>query len=87
MFYPYPGTALYRTCLERGWLPADFDELPANHRRSVLCLPDLTPGQIEHYYDRFMRLRERDQLRRLGGAAAEHAASVGAAVAADAARG
>ena len=87
VFYPYPGTALYRLCRERGYLPEDFDELPANHRRSVLRLPDLTPGQIEHYYERFTRLRERDQLARLGEHAAVHAGAVHADVEASAARG
>ena len=24
VFYPYPGTALFRECLEKGYLPADY---------------------------------------------------------------
>ena len=44
IFYPYPGTALFQLCRDRGYLPEDYHELPANHRRSILRLPDLTPG-------------------------------------------
>ncbi len=65
VFYPYPGTALFQQCLDRGYLPPDYHEMPANHRRSVLRLPDLSPQQIEQYYQRFTAKRERDQLRRL----------------------
>ncbi len=87
VFYPYAGTALHALCRERGYLPEDFDELPANHRHSVLRLPDLTPEDIEHYYERFARLRERDQLRRMGDAAARHGAGIRAGVDASAAQG
>lgn len=87
VFYPYPGTALYWLCRERGYLPDGFDELPANHRRSVLRLPDLTPEQIEHYYERFTRLREHDQLAHLGQDAAHHGDTVRAEVESSAARG
>ena len=87
VFYPYPGTALHRTCKERGYLPEDFDELPANHRRSVLRLPDLSADDIEHYYNRFAELRERDQMRRMGVAGAVHGGQVRTDVQGDAARG
>ncbi|MEL7449263.1 MAG: radical SAM protein [Pseudomonadota bacterium] len=66
VFYPYPGTALYHLCNERGYLPPDFDERPANHRRSVLNLPDLSPDEVEHFYGEFTARRERDHLKRIG---------------------
>ena len=64
VFYPYPGTALFRLCLEKGYLPGDFLERDANHRESILQLPDLTPEDIAEYYDRFTALRERQSLER-----------------------
>ncbi len=66
VFYPYPGTSLFHLCRERGYLPEDYYEQPANHRQTILTLPDLSPEDIEHYYERFTRVRERDQLARLG---------------------
>jgi radical SAM superfamily enzyme YgiQ (UPF0313 family) len=66
VFYPYPGTALFRSCLEKGYLPGDYLEREANHRESILNLPDLTPDDIGDYYDRFTRLRERQSLERAG---------------------
>ena len=59
VFYPYPGTPLFATCREKGYLPDDYLELPANHRRSILSLPTLRPEDVEEYYDRFTALRER----------------------------
>jgi radical SAM superfamily enzyme YgiQ (UPF0313 family) len=59
VFYPYPGTALYRECLERGYLPAGHAEMPANHRESILDLPGLTKDDVAEYYDRFTELRRR----------------------------
>ncbi len=58
VFYPYPGTALYRVCVERGLLPAGHEHLPANHRASTLTLKHLTCDDIAEYYDRFTALRE-----------------------------
>ncbi len=66
VFYPYPGTQLFRVCMERGYLPADYLERPANHRESILDLPDLTRDDIGEYYDRFTALRRRLHERRLG---------------------
>jgi radical SAM superfamily enzyme YgiQ (UPF0313 family) len=66
VFYPYPGTALFRTCLEKGFLPENYLDLPANHRASILRLPDLTPDDIARYYDRFTEVRHRDYLARYG---------------------
>ncbi len=62
VFYPYPGTSLFKLCQERGYLPDKPYEFPAHHHGSVLNLPDLTAEQIEYYYDRFTQLRIRDRL-------------------------
>jgi radical SAM superfamily enzyme YgiQ (UPF0313 family) len=59
VFYPYPGTALFRVCQERGYLPPDYLTRPANHRESILTLPDLTADDIAEYFERFTALRRR----------------------------
>lgn len=46
-------------CRERGYLPADYRELPASHQRSILGLTGLTRDEIAEAYDRFTALRER----------------------------
>jgi radical SAM superfamily enzyme YgiQ (UPF0313 family) len=66
VFYPYPGTSLFRLCLEKGYLPENYLDLPANHRASILRLPDLTQEDIARSYDRFTEARERGYLRRHG---------------------
>ena len=67
VFYPYPGTPLFHTCKEQGLLPDDWMTRPANHRQTILNLPDLTPDDIAHYYDKFTEARERHYLKRYGG--------------------
>lgn len=62
VFYPYPGTSLFKLCIEKGYLPENLYEFPAHHHASVLDLPDLTGEEIEHYYERFTDLRIRDRL-------------------------
>jgi radical SAM superfamily enzyme YgiQ (UPF0313 family) len=64
VFYPYPGTHLFKLCQERGYLPENYLTLPANHRESILRLPDLSREDIASFYDRFTAVRERDHLRR-----------------------
>jgi len=64
VFYPYPGTPLYHTCLAQGLLPDDFGERIANHRESVLKLEHITQADISEYYDRFTELRARTQIKR-----------------------
>lgn len=59
VFYPYPGTHLFRVCLEEGYLPADYLDRPANNRESILDLPSITKDDIAEYYDRFTDLRRR----------------------------
>ncbi|MEZ6127871.1 MAG: radical SAM protein [Planctomycetaceae bacterium] len=64
VFYPYPGTRLFHVCRDAGYLPDNFLELPANHRESILNLPNLTRADIAEYYDRFTVLREKSHLNR-----------------------
>lgn len=64
VFYPYPGTPLYQTCLDEGLLPDDFDTRIANHRESVLRLKHLTQADIDAAYEQFTQLRERTYLKR-----------------------
>jgi radical SAM superfamily enzyme YgiQ (UPF0313 family) len=59
VFYPYPGTQLFQICRERGLLPENYLEHPANHRASILDLPDLTPEDIAEVYEGFTALRRR----------------------------
>lgn len=70
VFYPYPGTHLFQVCRDRGYLPGNYLDLPANHRESILTLPDLTRDDIADLYEAFTRLRERLYLDRYG--AADH---------------
>jgi anaerobic magnesium-protoporphyrin IX monomethyl ester cyclase len=76
VFYPYPGTRLFSDCLERGYLPADYLQRPANHRESILNLPDLSRDDIAEFYDRFTALRQRLHVARYGQALPQAVASV-----------
>jgi anaerobic magnesium-protoporphyrin IX monomethyl ester cyclase len=73
VFYPYPGTHLFQVCKQKGYLPEDYLERPANHRESILRLPDLTPDDIGRFYDRFTALRTRLLARRSPGTLASRA--------------
>lgn len=66
VFYPFPGTTLYRVCVENGFLPKDYLERPCVHRESILDLPDLTKDDIRAAYDRFTEVRVQKQIERLG---------------------
>ncbi len=66
VFYPYPGTHLFNVCVENGYLPSNYLDLPANHRESILRLPDLSHQDIADYYDRFTALRQRLHMARYG---------------------
>ena len=57
VFYPYPGTDLFQTCRENGWLPEDYLTRPANHRQSILNLPNVTQEQIAEIYDDWTAIR------------------------------
>jgi anaerobic magnesium-protoporphyrin IX monomethyl ester cyclase len=71
VFYPYPGTPLFKTCLDLGVLPEGYEGLPANHRQSILNLPDLTQDDIAEFYDRFTAIRQASYLARYGSALSE----------------
>jgi radical SAM superfamily enzyme YgiQ (UPF0313 family) len=64
VFYPYPGTAMFQTCSEKGYLPDDFWEREANHRETILDLPGLSQEDVSEFYDRFTRIREEEYLAR-----------------------
>ena len=78
VFYPYPGTHLFRVCRDKGYLPEDYLERPANHRVSILDLPDLTKADIAEYYDRFTELRRRLYERRALGNEVDHVGALAA---------
>ena len=71
IFYPYPGTSLFKLCEKRGYLPDNPFEFPAHHHGTLLSLPDLSAEDIEYYYDRFTDLRIRDKLAGLSSDAGE----------------
>jgi radical SAM superfamily enzyme YgiQ (UPF0313 family) len=66
VFYPYPGTPLFQTVRDAGLLPDDWQERDANHRESILNLPDLSGPDIAELYDRFTALRQRSYLSKYG---------------------
>ncbi|MEC7986318.1 MAG: radical SAM protein [Myxococcota bacterium] len=66
VFYPYPGTPMFKYCLDRGLLPADFEDREANHRETILLHDQLHPDEIEEYYGRFTQLREEAYLQKYG---------------------
>jgi anaerobic magnesium-protoporphyrin IX monomethyl ester cyclase len=74
VFYPYPGTALFRTCLEKGYLPEDYLEQPAVHRRSILRLPGVSPEEIDAVYARWTAIRAAGMVSRMPNASAEQTA-------------
>jgi len=73
VFYPYPGTQLFHLCREKGFLPENWLELPANNRQSILDLPDLTKEDIEYYYNKFTEVRNQAYLNRYGSGLSDEA--------------
>ncbi len=65
VFYPYPGTRLFHLCKERGYLPDNYYDLPANHRTTILTLPNLSAEDIEAYYRGFTEVMIRHRLKKL----------------------
>jgi radical SAM superfamily enzyme YgiQ (UPF0313 family) len=65
VFYPYPGTELFQTCQANGYLPDDYLTRPANHRQSILNLPDVTQADIAAVYEQWTRIRVDEALRRV----------------------
>jgi radical SAM superfamily enzyme YgiQ (UPF0313 family) len=65
VFYPYPGTELFRVCEANGYLPENYLDLPANHRQSILNLPNATKADIAEAYEEWTQLRVAAALRRV----------------------
>ena len=57
VFYPYPGTSLFQLCRSNRWLPEDYLTLPANHRESILNLPNVTRSEIKQVYEAWTAIR------------------------------
>lgn len=69
VFYPFPGTQLFQVCRQRGWLPENWQELPARHDASILDLPGLTKDDIAAAYADWTAIRERAGRNRIAAAA------------------
>jgi anaerobic magnesium-protoporphyrin IX monomethyl ester cyclase len=67
VFYPYPGTDLFHTCRQQGYLPDDYLTRPANHRQSILNLPGVTQADISEVYDQWARIRANAAVKRAPG--------------------
>ena len=65
VFYPYPGTELFQLCAANGYLPADYLTRPANHRQSILNLPDVTQADIAEVYEQWTKIRVASALHRV----------------------
>ena len=76
VFYPYPGTALFHLCRERGYLPDNYLELPAVHRRSILNLPGVSAQDIDAMYERWTAQRAAGMHTRTPATTAEAAAQL-----------
>lgn len=50
VFFPYPGTRLFRVCQEQGMLANFHLDVPAERRRAVLDMPQFTRRQIDNSY-------------------------------------
>lgn len=64
VFYPFPGTALFQTCKQRGYLPEDWWRMPARHDQSILTLPDITQDDISEKFAQWTKIREKTQAAR-----------------------
>lgn len=69
VFYPFPGTQLFQVCRQRGWLPENWQDLPARHDRSILTLPELTQNDISAAFAEWTAIRERAGQARVAAAA------------------
>lgn len=49
VFFPYPGTKLHETCMERGLLDSSFNRV-LERRRPSMKLPEFSRGQIKRRY-------------------------------------
>jgi len=66
VFHPYPGTPLFELCRQKGYLPENQEELPADNRQSILVMPSLTQDDIRHYDALFAAVRENHYLKQYG---------------------
>jgi radical SAM superfamily enzyme YgiQ (UPF0313 family) len=57
VFYPYPMTELYETCVREGYLSEEAELDSYYERKSVLRLPTLSEAELEREYDRFADLK------------------------------
>jgi radical SAM superfamily enzyme YgiQ (UPF0313 family) len=64
VFYPFPGTQLFQVCQQRGYLPANWQDLPARHDASILDLPDLSRDDIAATFAEWTRIRDEAAERR-----------------------
>jgi len=53
VFYPYPGTDLYKLCKEKGYLTGE-ERTSFFSNRSVLNMPTITKKEIARHYKRFV---------------------------------
>lgn len=58
-FHPYPGTALHAVCRERGLLPPDFFDRPADNAEPALDLPEFPAAAVRQVHAKFAALRGR----------------------------
>jgi len=64
VFYPYPMTELYDTCVEQSLRDPDVKVTSYYSKQSVLNLPTLTQKELAQGYERFEALREELEIKR-----------------------
>lgn len=57
VFYPFPGTQLFQVCQQRGYLPENWQEMPARHDQSILTLPDISNEDIAAIFRQWTDVR------------------------------
>jgi hypothetical protein len=62
-------------CQAKGYLPKDYLTRPANHRESILRLPDVTQTEIAEIYAEWTQVRVASALRRVPSADPERVAA------------
>jgi len=63
-FHPYPGTTLFAACRERGLLPPDWLDRPADNVVPLLDLPGFPAAEVARIHAEFEALRGRLAARR-----------------------
>ena len=59
VFYPYPGTNLYKQCISKGYLKANYELLSVREREdTILTMPQFKRLDILFYYQNFFQLVE-----------------------------